>query len=123
MTEELENKLNELLGMKKQIEELYTDNKIGEYEILLKFEKQGRMSKIKYIVNVAAFLFMGVIGYFMLYNTAPSSSSQTEALIIIIGACVLFSGGEIKHHNTKNKLAILKEIKQFELRLTEMLKK
>jgi hypothetical protein len=122
MTEELENKLNELLGMKKQIDELTTDKKIAEDEILLKYEKQGRTSKIIYNIYGALSSIICAIGYLFIF-ISPSSKTQTGALTVIIFAAALLSGAEIKHHNTKSKLSVLKEIKQLELRLTEMLKK
>jgi hypothetical protein len=122
MTEELENKLNELLGMKKQLEELAADKKIAKDEILLKYEEQGRMSKIIYNVCGATSFILCILGCLFLYTT-PFPKVQNGALTIFIFAAALLTAAEIKHHNTKNKLTILKEIKQLELRITEMLKK
>jgi len=122
MTEELENKLNELLGMKKQIDELTADKKIAEDEILLKYEKQGRTSKIIYNIYGVLSSIMIVIGYLCIF-ALNSSRTQSSALTLFIFAAALMSTAEIKHHNTKSKLSVLKEIKQLELRLTEMLKK
>ena len=122
MTEELEKKLEELLGLKEQVDSLTKEKRLAEDEILLKYEKQGKKSAIIYNIYGALSLIMCIIGFFLIL-IAPSPRTQAGALIVFIFAAVILSVAEIKHHNTKIKLSVLKELKQFELRLIEMLKK
>ena len=122
MTEELEDKLNELLGMKKQIDELTAEKKISDDSLLQEYKRQSTISKIFYNIFAGSSTLFVIIGLIMLF-ISPSVKTQIGSLSTIILAAAIGLGAELKHHETKIKLSILQEMKQLELRLTEILKK
>ena len=133
MTEELEKKLNELLGLKKQMEEATAEqrknNTLSMLEQYKKEEKRARIrTRIALLISMA-FLWLGALG---LGSTEivilGHDISGTPAQYALGGTFMLFGvfiisvtalGAVIR----TSKLQILGELKQFELRLIEMLKK
>jgi hypothetical protein len=105
MTEELEQKLNELLGLKKQLEEI-TEGKQATVasSVVRKYKKRT-------ILNWVFFLLTFVLGMAFISFGLIVLQLTDGVLYIDSPTCM------------QNKLAILQEMKQFELRITEMLKK
>lgn len=120
MTEELENKLDELLGMKKQIEELTTEKKLANDAILRKYVKQSIFSKIIYFVFGGVGMVGIVVGYICLLLATGKGQFLSLGLIVMGGITSIMA--EVNYCITKSKLSILREMKQFELRIAEILK-
>lgn len=118
MTEELEKKLNELLGLKKQIEEMTADKKKSDASS--EFEKKGRKTKVIFYIYLA--ISVGIV-LFGIQGMEMNTGNQFIALFVAIvgfGSTVLM---KMWYHTVATRLAILREMKEFELRITEMLKK
>jgi len=119
MTEELEKKLNELLGLKKQIEELTEDKR--KFDVSSVFERKKRKTKVFFYIWFAvtlAIMLFGMAGLFM--NTGKYQ------IISLFYAILGFEGNvliKMWYHTIATRLAILQEMKQFEIRIMEMLKK
>jgi hypothetical protein len=119
MTEEMEKKLNELLGMKKQLDELTLEK--GKLDANSAFDEQTRKIKKHFYIWLALtiiIMLVGVIGLLL--------NSGKYQIISLFYALLGFEGSilmKIWYHTMATKLAILKEMKQFELRITEILKK
>jgi len=132
MTEELEQKLNELFGLKKQLEEITNGKqKTVTSPVLEQYKKEARSARIRFWVGIAigiVFVELGVmaltateirvIGYDVL--TGPF-----KFVLIGIGILGLYIplAAKLAYRISQCKLSILQEMKQFELRITEMLKK
>jgi hypothetical protein len=122
MTEELEKKLNELLGLKKQLEEITEEKqKTVIASIIGRYKKEARLTSIRFWVAVAlgyALVIFGLIIYVrthdLIYIDCPAIIIAGLGLMVFAKLCWLIR---------KSKLAILQEMKQLELRITEMLKK
>jgi hypothetical protein len=120
MTEDIEKKLNELLGLKKQMEELAADKK--KTDTVSEFEGKSRKTKTIlyiYLVICVGIMLIGVSGIEM--NTGID-----KKLIALFMAIVGFEGTvlmKLWFHITQNRLTILQEMKQMELRITELLQK
>ena len=133
MTEELEKKLNELLGLKKQMEDVTAEQQKKNTQFAIeRYNKEAKRSLIR-------FLFGLIMGIVFLWNGALGLGSTT---IIILGhdisgtpaqyvlggtfmafGILIISITVISACIRTSKLQILGELKQFELRLIEMLKK
>ena len=119
MTEDMEKKLNELLGLKKQLEEITAEKK--KADTTSEFEGKKSKTLIYFYVCFTIFLsitLIGLIGLFM--NTGKNQ------IISLFSAIVGFEGTVLMrmwYHTVASRLAILQEKKQLELRITEMLKK
>ena len=121
MTEELEKRLNELLGLKKQLEAITAG----------KYEEGGRSAVKSYKIRVIltwvffglsfalgmAFVILGLVAL-QLTDGVLHLSPPT---CIIVGLLVL-EFGKMFFLIRRNRLSILQEMKQFELRITAMLK-
>ena len=119
MTEELEKKLNELLGMKKQLEDL-TANK-EKSEVSSDFEKKKRKVLIYFYIYFGitlAIMIYGIIGIHM--NTGKYQIMSLFYAILGFEGTVLM---KMWYHTITNRLVVLREMKQFELRMTEIVKK
>ncbi|HUS71568.1 MAG TPA: hypothetical protein VMY06_00770 [Sedimentisphaerales bacterium] len=122
MTEELEQKLNELLGLKKQLEEITEGKqKTVASSVVKKYKKKNILNWIFFWLTFVlgmAFISFGLIVIQLtdgvLYIDSPTCI--IVGLLILMFARMLF-------RIRQNKLEILQEMKQFELRITEMLKK
>jgi len=132
MTEELEKKLNELLGLKKQLEEITEDKKKSDATSLFeKYKKEARSNRIRLWIGIVIsliFIELGVIGFcstkliVMGVDITGPSKLIFGAVGMMLGLYTLIAaklGFVIK----QSKLSILREMKEFELRITEMLKK
>ena len=119
MNEEIEKKLNELLGLKKELEEITADKK--KSDAVSVYEEQGRRTKIYYYIYLAinvGIMLMGLSGLYL--NTGRYQLFSLFAAIVGFEGTVLM---KMWYHTITSRLAILREIKQFELRITEILKK
>lgn len=124
MTEELEKKLNELLGLKKQLEEITEEKKKAvTSEVLEQYKKEARLSLIRYRVAFG----IGLAQYIVFVVLALRIYNNDTLKFVFIGIAVLGLGipmvAKLGLRISQSKLAILQEIKQFELRINEMLKK
>ncbi len=131
MTEELEKKLNELLGLKKQLEEITEEKqKAIASSVFERYKKEARFNLIRFWVKIAlglAYFTIGMIGVIVclhaIANDVPQGTYQGLMLFIgIIGFGIVIVG-RLQFDTIRSKLSILQELKQFELRITEMLKK
>ena len=133
MTEELEKKLNELLGLKKQMEEATAEQrKNNTLSVLDQYKKEARRARIRSMIAWTMgtlFLLFGAIGLgsttiIIMGHDISGTPAQyalggTFMLLGVFLISVTLLGSVIR----TSKLQILAELKQFELRLTEMLKK
>ncbi len=119
MTEELEKKLNELLGLKKQIEEITADKEKSKTSAI--FEEKQRKVKVYFYIWFAVSLGIMLFGMWGIYT----SDGKYQIFSLFYGI-LGFEGTVLMrmwYHTIATKLAILQEMKQFEMRITEMLKK
>ena len=119
MTEELEKKLNELLGLKKQIEEMTADKKKSDAASV--FEEKSRKTKVYYYIYFGVSLGIMLFGIWGIYmNTGKYQILSLFYAVLGFESTVLM---KMWYNIITTRLAILQEMKQFELRITEMLKK
>ncbi len=131
MTEELENKLNELLGLKKQLEEITEEKKkTVTASVIGQYKKETRFNLIRFwgklVLGLVLFLvgWIGVvIGIHTYVNGIPQGTYQIFLLFIGILGFGIIIIARLQFDIIKTKLSILQEMKEFELRITEMLKK
>jgi hypothetical protein len=122
MTEELEKKLDELLGLKKQLEEMTAEkSKDITSSVLRQYKKKLRSNFIRFCVAVAIGFIICSFGWLIytrttdvVYIRCPIIMSAGIGLIVFAKLCWLIR---------QSKLSILQEMKEFELRIMEMLKK
>jgi hypothetical protein len=122
MTKEIERKLKEVLGMGKKFEEITKDEaKMDTLQITEQFKKRTRLNSvlfgIKFLLGWVLIAF-GVIC--LLHNTEVIYINSPT--IIIVGVIIIITAKQ-GWRIAQSKLTILQEIKQFELRITEILKK
>ena len=128
----MEKKLNELLGLKKQLEEITEEKqKTATTSVLEQYKKEARSARIRCWIGLAlgfVFIQLGVIG-FCSTKLVVMGFDITGPSKFIFGAIGLFLGiiipmvAKLALRISQSKLAILQELKQFELRMTELLKK
>jgi len=132
MTEELEKKLNELLGLKKQLEEITGQEYQKEIaSVAQKYEKEIKSARIRFAIGVTIgiiFIWLGAIGVcaedtWIMNHKAGFEIRLILTVIGFVGGIVIPITSKLGLRISQNKLAILQEMKQFELRITEMLKK
>jgi hypothetical protein len=133
MTEELENKLNEILGLKKQLEESTAEQrKATASSVLEQYKKEAKRARIRYLIG----FIMSIV--FMLFGAAGLGSTEiiimghdisgTPAQYALGGTFMLFgvyviSITVVTACIRQSKLQILAEMKHLELKITDMLKK
>jgi hypothetical protein len=132
MTEELEEKLNELLGLKKQLEEASEEQrKIDTSSVMRQYKKEAKCARIRCWVGLVigfVFIELGVIGFcstkliVMGVDITGPSKFIFGAVGMLLGIIIPISA-KLGLRISQSKLAILQELKQFELRITEMMKK
>lgn len=132
MTEELEKKLSELLGLKKQLEEATDERKrMATASVIEQYKKEARNSRIRSWVGILiglVFIELGVIGFcstklnVMGIDITGPSKFVFGAIGMLLGIVIPIAA-KLGLRISQSKLAILQEMKQFELRMTEMLKK
>ena len=122
MTEELEKKLNELLGLKKLLEDATDEKqKTVTAPVLEQYKKKARYSLIRFCVGIGigwALVMYGTIIY-VCYTDVVYIDCPT----IIVAGLLIMIVSKLGWLIRQTKLSILQEVKQFELRITEMLKK
>jgi uncharacterized membrane protein len=132
MTEELEEKLNELLELKKQLEkETEEQRKTNTSSVLRQYEKEAKYARIRCMVGLAiglVFMLFGVIGFcstkliVMGVDITGPSKFIFGAVGFLLGIVIPISA-KLGLRISQSKLAILRELKEFELRILEILKK
>jgi uncharacterized protein with PQ loop repeat len=122
MTEELEKKLNELLGLKKQLEEITEEKKKAfTSSVVERYKKEARLTSIRFWVAFALGYSLVIFGLIIYVRTHDLIYIDCPTIIIAgLGLMVFAKLGLLIR---KSKLSVLQELKQFELRITEMLKK
>ena len=122
MTEELEKKLNELLGLKKLLEEVTEEKqKTVTAPVVKKYKKKTILNWVFFWLTFVLGMAFVSFGLIVLQLTdgvlyIDSNTCIIVGILILIFARVLF-------RIRQNKLAILQEMKHLELRITEKLKK
>ncbi len=122
MTEELEKKLNELLGLKKLLEEVTEEKqKTVTAPVVKKYKKKTILNWVFFWLTFVLGMAFVSFGLIVLQLTdgvlyIDSNTCIIVGILILIFARVLF-------RIRQNKLAILQEMKQLELRIMEKLKK
>ncbi len=121
MTEELEKKLNELLGLKEQLEAITAGQHEPDSSLVVK------RYKIRLMLNwgfyglstalAIAFVTVGLVGL----QLTDGVLSLDPPTCIIVGLIIL-QFAKMFFLIRRNRLSVLQEMKQFELRITEMLK-
>ena len=124
MTEEMEKKLNELLGLKKQVEEMMEGKRNSAIsETIEKYDKEIRAGVIRYYVGIA----IGLAQYLVFVVLGMGTYNNDTLKFIFIGIGLVGLGvpmvAKLGLLIKIGKLSILKEMKQFELRITDLLKK
>ena len=119
MSEELEQKLNELLGMKKQLEEFTSEKKKNETATVFE-EKRGKIKKYFYI-------YLGIAVLITLAGVAGiEGNADKYRLVALFMAIVGFESTvlmKLWYHNKISMIAILEELKKTEFRILEVLEK
>jgi hypothetical protein len=133
MTEELEKKLNELLGLKKQFEEITAEKQKATTSLVIEqYKKMGRRARVRSLIgSVMALVFMefGVLGLcstqviIMGHDITGTPAQYIFGAIAFLFGVLCINLMVITLRIALGKYAILQEIRQFELRITEMLKK
>ncbi|MBN1972732.1 MAG: hypothetical protein JW787_03780 [Sedimentisphaerales bacterium] len=131
MTEELEKKLNELLGFKKQLEVTAEQSEKNTLSVLEQYKKEAKRTRIRSFIALiigTVFLWFGACGLgsteIIIFGHDISGTQAQYALggtFILLGI-FLISLSLLASCIRESKLQILAELKQFELRITEMLK-
>ena len=122
MTEELEKKLNELLGLKKLLEEVTEEKQKTVTEpVVKKYKKKTILNWVFFWLTFVLGMAFVSFGLIVLQLTdgvlyIDSNTCIIVGILILIFARVLF-------RIRQNKLAILQEMKHLELRITEKMKK
>jgi hypothetical protein len=122
MTEEMEKKLNELLGLKKQLEEITEEKKKAvTSEVFEQYKKEARLGLIRYRVAFG----IGLAQYIVFVVLALSIYNNDTLKFVFIGIAILGLGvpmvAKLGLRISQSKLSILQEMKQFEMRITELL--
>jgi hypothetical protein len=132
MTEELEQKLNELLGLKKQLEEIAeAKQKDKTSPVLEQYKKEARSARIRFWVGIAIGIVFVELGVMALTATElrvmgyDVLTGPFKFVLIGVGILGLYIplAAKLAYRISQSKLTILQEMKQFELRITEILKK
>ena len=122
MTEELEQKLNELLGLKKQLEEVTEEKqKTVASSVVKKYKKKTILNWIFFWLTFV--LGMALISFGLIVLQLTDGVLYIDCQTCIIVGLLILIFARMLFRIRQNKLAILQEMKQFELRITEMLKK
>jgi hypothetical protein len=123
MTEEMEKKLNELLGLKKELEELkeQKQNEVAS-TVIKEYEKGCKTARVRWWIGFGT----GLLMYILFIVLAGSIYNNVVLRTVFIGIGILMLGtpiiAKVAFLIRQSKLEILKEMKLFELRITELLK-
>ncbi|MHC4085310.1 MAG: hypothetical protein ACYSU3_03460 [Planctomycetota bacterium] len=122
MTEELEQKLNELLGLKKQLEEITEGKqKTVASSVVKKYKKKTILNWVFFWLTFMVGMAFISFGLIVIQHTDGVLYIDSPTCIIV--GLLILTFARMLFRIRQNKLAILQEMKQFELRITEMLKK
>ncbi len=119
MSEELEQKLNELLGMKKQLEEFTSEKKKNETSTI--FEEKRKTIKIYFYI----FLGIGVLITLAGIGGIEGNADKYK-LIALFMAIVGFETTilmKLWYHTKISMISILEELKKTEFRILEAIEK
>jgi hypothetical protein len=119
MTEELEKKLSELLGMKKQLEELTTEKRKNETTTTFAEKKKQALIYYWIFVMICVVITLGGVSGI----ETETGSKQIWSLFIALAGCEGALLMKMWYHTTRDRLLILEEMKQFEIRMTALLEK
>ena len=119
---ELEKKLNELLGLKKQLEEMTEEKqKTITSSVVERYKKEARFDLIRCCVLVAIGGTMVALGMGTYQHT--HDLIYIDCSTIIIAGLLLVLVAKVCWLIRQSKLTILREMKQFELRIMDSIKK
>ncbi len=122
MTEELEKKLNELLGLKKLLEEVTEEKqKTVTAAVVKKYRKKTILNWVFFWLTFVVGMIFVSFGLIVLQLTDGVLYIDYHTCIIV--GLLILTFARVLFRIRQNKLAILQEMKQFELRITEMLQK
>lgn len=122
MTEELEKKLNELFGLKKLLEEVTEEKqKTVTAPVVKKYKKKTILNWVFFWLTFV--LGMAFISFGLIVLQLTDGVLYIDCHTCIIVGLLILIFARMLFRIRQNKLAILQEMKQFELRITEMLKK
>lgn len=124
MTEELEKKLNELLGLKKQLEEATEEKqKTVTSSVIKKYKNKARLNWIFFGLSFALGMAFVIFGLIVGQLTDPDGVFYIDCPTCIVVGLLILVFAKMRFSIIQSKLSILQEMKQFELRIMEMLKK
>ena len=123
MDEELENKINdELLGMKKHIEGITTETQKATASLINEeYKEEARFIFFRFLIAASIGFLMVMTGIIIYVKTHDVVNIDCPTIIVAGLLLMLFS--KVLWVIRQNKLTFSKELKQFELRMTEKLKK
>ena len=122
MTEELEKKLNELLGLKKLLEEVTEEKqKTVTAPVVKKYKKKTILNWVFFWLTFV--LGMAFVSFGLIVLQLTDGVLYIDSNTCIIVGILILTFARVLFRIRQNKLAILQEIKQLELRITEKMKK
>ena len=122
MTEELEKKLNELLGLKKLLEQVTEEKqKTVTAPVVKKYKKKTILNWVFFWLTFV--LGMALISFGLIVLQLTDGVLYIDCQTCIIVGLLILTFARMLFRIRQNKLAILQEMKQFELRITEKLNK
>ncbi len=119
MTDELEDKLKDLSALKGQLDRLSREQlEAATSAVLERYKKEAKASRIRLWVGITISIVFVELGWVGLNSTGPWAN-----LLVGIGVLGLYVpvGAKLGFVIKQSKLAVLQEMKQFELRMTELL--
>ena len=122
MTEELEKKLNELLGLKKLLEQVTEEKqKTVTAPVIKKYKKKTILNWVFFWLTFV--LGMAFVSFGLIVLQLTDGVLYIDCQTCIIVGLLILTFARMLFRIRQNKLAILQEMKQFELRIVEILKK
>ena len=122
MTEELEKKLNELLGLKKLLEQVTEEKqKTVTAPVVKKYKKKTILNWVFFWLTFV--LGMALISFGLIVLQLTDGVLYIDCQTCIIVGLLILTFARMLFRIRQNKLAILQEMKQLELRIMEKLKK
>jgi len=122
MTEELEKKLNELLGLKKLLEEVTEEKqKTVTAPVVKKYKKKTILNWVFF--GLTFVLGMAFVSFGLIVIQLTDGVLNIDCNTCIIVGILILIFARVLFRIRQNKLAILQEMKHLELRITEKMKK
>jgi len=122
MTEELEKKLNELLGLKKLLEQVTEEKQeTVTAPVIKKYKKKTIWNWVFFWLTFV--LGMAFVSFGLIVIQLTDGVVYIDCNTCIIVGILILTFARMLFRIRQNKLAILQEMKQFELRIMEILKK